>query len=155
MGVDDPLDAASSDDVVDDPLVDSNFRDQAKAWNATWTLSTTFDASVAAGERATLVLDGVKMGATIRLNGVALGDAADQFLRYAFDLRNASVDADRKVAPPHRRRSLVDLVDASLHHRLEVAQAARCVATSLGAAFDVRADATVGEMLARGRDRFG
>ena len=33
-----------------------------------------------------LVFDGIKMGASISLDGVALGTAADQFLRYTFDV---------------------------------------------------------------------
>ena len=37
-------------------------------------------------------LDGVKMGARISVDGVAVGVATDQFLRYAFDLRNATHD---------------------------------------------------------------
>ena len=68
--------------IIGDPLVDSNFYDDAAEWNKTWTISTTFDGGAAAGARVALVFDGVKMGASIKLNGKALGAASDQFLRY-------------------------------------------------------------------------
>lgn len=36
-----------------------------------------------------LVFDGVKMGANVSLNGVPLGLAVDQYLRYEFSLKSA------------------------------------------------------------------
>ena len=33
-----------------------------------------------------MVFDGIKMGAVVKVNGVVLGNATDQFLRYAWDL---------------------------------------------------------------------
>jgi hypothetical protein len=38
-----------------------------------------------------LVFDGIKMGANISLNGVPLGAALDQYLRYTFSLQSAGV----------------------------------------------------------------
>ena len=53
-----------------------------------WTYATTFDMSAekiaavrAAGGSHVLVFDGVKMGATITVNGKKLGQTTDQFLR--------------------------------------------------------------------------
>jgi hypothetical protein len=42
--------------------------------------------ALAAGGRTTVVFDGIKMGAVVKVNGVVLGNATDQFLRYAWDL---------------------------------------------------------------------
>ena len=76
---------------IGNPLLDDNFIRDAPAWNRTWTLRTSFSMDSDAA-RIALVFDGVKMGATVKLNHVILGVARDQFLRYAFDLRNISTD---------------------------------------------------------------
>lgn len=76
---------------IGNPLLDDNFIRDAPAWNRTWTLRTSFSVDSDAA-RIALVFDGVKMGATVKLNHVILGVARDQFLRYAFDLRNISTD---------------------------------------------------------------
>ena len=68
----------------------------APVWNRTWTLRTTFEARSDAA-RIVLVFDGVKMGASVKLNHVPLGTIRDQFLRYAFDVRNASIDLLRET----------------------------------------------------------
>ena len=47
--------------------------------------------------RIVLAFDGVKMGASVNLNHVPLGTIRDQFLRYAFDVRNASIDLLRET----------------------------------------------------------
>ena len=66
--------------------------DEAKKVNAfDWNLefSTVFDlpAGWAAGEPVLLVADGIKMGATVTLNGKSIGpQITDQFLRYTFDI---------------------------------------------------------------------
>ena len=71
----------------DDIWYETQWRDATAAWDKDWTYSVSFhdgsDASATAGERV-LVLDGVKMGAEIRLNGVTLGVVTDSFLRYVF-----------------------------------------------------------------------
>jgi beta-mannosidase len=55
-----------------------------QAPNRDWTYSKRF---VAPADAAYLVLGGVKMGAHVRLNGIALGTALDQWLRYTFPIR--------------------------------------------------------------------
>ena len=77
--------------VIGDPLAGENFR--GAAWDATWTYSVTFDlddamalAALGPGALVALVLDSVKMGAWVWLNGRFLGAVADQFLRYEFDV---------------------------------------------------------------------
>ena len=56
-----------------------------------WTYSKNFDAPAAGSTGAAgatlLVLDGVRNGAMVSLNGEALGNATDQFLRYTFPVR--------------------------------------------------------------------
>ena len=45
-----------------------------------------------------LVLEGVKMGASVLLNGMPLGNATDQFVRYTFTLRVAKGALERQIA---------------------------------------------------------
>lgn len=76
---------------IGDPLYERNFK--GELWDATnWTFSTEFKAapdllevSGAAGH-VYLVVDGVKMGAWIYLNGNLIGNVSDQFLRYRYDV---------------------------------------------------------------------
>jgi len=73
--------------VIGDPLFERNFK--SVVWDATdFTYSTTFSAAagVLASPARWLVLDSVKMGAFVWLNGVFLGAVHDQFLRYVFDV---------------------------------------------------------------------
>ena len=81
---------------IGDPLRDDNFVRDAAVWNRTWTLRTTFEARSDAA-RVLLVFDGVKLGASVKLNHQTLGTIRDQFLRYAFDVRNASIDLLRET----------------------------------------------------------
>ena len=74
-----------------DPLLERNFKN-AIYDSSLWTYSRTFDvdASVSAsGGAVYLVFDGIKMASSIELNGVALGDTADQFLRYRYDVTSS------------------------------------------------------------------
>ena len=77
--------------VIEDPLRDDNFIRDAAVWNRTWTLRTTFRVDSDA-PRIALIFDGVKLGASVKINHQTLGTIRDQFLRYAFDVRNASID---------------------------------------------------------------
>jgi hypothetical protein len=85
---------------VGDPLLDTNFRSfgsppyDAAKWNGQkWVFSKTFvfpNTSASAPDAGTatrevlLVLDGVKMGATIALDGTILGNTTNQHRRYQF-----------------------------------------------------------------------
>lgn len=75
--------------IIADPLFATNFKN-ATAWSGDgWNYSRTFDlpgAFVSPGSSSLLVFDGIKMGATIRLNGVYLGNASDQHRRYVFSV---------------------------------------------------------------------
>ena len=77
--------------VIGDPLYEQNFR--GNAWDATnWTYTLSFTAADAASASHFLVFEGIKMVADVYFNGDYLGYAADQFLRYTFDVSG-------KVAP--------------------------------------------------------
>jgi len=92
---------------IGDPLYEKNFLNSS-LWNDyTWTYKTTFAVPAAAaaaaggGASSRLVFDGIKMGATIKLDGATLGVAADQFLRYEFDITAAAAAAAAAGAASH------------------------------------------------------
>ena len=77
--------------LIGDPFHGNNFldkRQQALWYNNSWTYSTTVQ--LQANVRQVLVFDGIKMGATIRVDGKPIGTALDQFLRYEFLLPQAA-----------------------------------------------------------------
>ena len=72
-----------------DPYYNSTWREPSfiAAWNeGTWEYRTTFATPTPTAEAHLLVFDGVRMGAMLALNGKALGNATDQFMRYIFDV---------------------------------------------------------------------
>jgi beta-mannosidase len=75
---------------VPDPYFNSTWSEPSfvAAWNdGLWTYAKSFTsppAAVSSGAEALMVFDGIRMGAMISLNGHALGNASDQFLRYVF-----------------------------------------------------------------------
>lgn len=83
---------------IQDPLFSNNHKDPSQVawWNgAVYTYSKTFSLDAATMRRLAvsastssvrLVLNGVKMGATISLNGHTLGNVTNQHLRYAFEV---------------------------------------------------------------------
>ena len=76
--------------LIGDPWFETNWRDDAGTWFRKWRYSTTFALAPAEAERLRggaevfAVFDGIKMGATIELDGHAVGVATDQWLRYSF-----------------------------------------------------------------------
>ena len=73
--------------IIGDPLYERVWKNAI--WDLeTWTYTLSFDlalsAPLASLSAVLLVFDGIKMGAHVTLNGVAQGDASDQFLRYIF-----------------------------------------------------------------------
>jgi beta-mannosidase len=69
---------------IPDPLFEDNFLTNASVWaGSVWTYSKSF--TVPSG-RSWLVFDGIKMGATIRVDGNFIGNATDQFRRLSFDV---------------------------------------------------------------------
>ena len=83
--------------VIGDPNYELNWLSDSPLWfGAVWTYSKTVAfsaaqvAAIEAGASDTLlVLDGVKMAATVSLNGAQVGHATDQFLRYELSLSGA------------------------------------------------------------------
>ena len=75
--------------IIGDPLYELNWLNSS-IWDATtWTYSLNFTATAQqlGSAESLLVFDGIKMGATISLNGIQLGNATDQFLRYSFPVQ--------------------------------------------------------------------
>ena len=88
--------------MVGDPLFEDNFLNGTRTWNLPrwdyvkhFTLAPALEQAHAAGHSVVLVLDGVKMGASVSLNGHSLGVVTDQFLRYEFPLPAAALQAAR------------------------------------------------------------
>ena len=93
---------------IGDPLYEMNFLNGSSTWNLpkwTYTKSFALDADLlqraAAGESMLLVLDGVKMGAKVMMNGKELGEVNDQFLRYTFPLDAAELVSTAESGAAH------------------------------------------------------
>ena len=70
---------------VPDPYFNNTWRDPGfiAMWNSgTWSYHKKFTVTDTTARAHLLVFDGIRMGAMITLNGHALGNATDQFLRY-------------------------------------------------------------------------
>jgi hypothetical protein len=102
--------------LIEEPYYELNFKNSS-LWNDNvWTYSTTFDSflslshgtqnnsssmststssSTAAGY--ILVFDGIKMGASVTLNGHHLGMAVDQFSRWEYDVTNILLPKGNKL----------------------------------------------------------
>lgn len=78
--------------VIGDPYYELNFLDNSTLWspNSTrWVYSTNVTLpppDAPAGSSLLLVFEGIKMGARVSLNGVFLGNATNQFVRYTFPI---------------------------------------------------------------------
>ena len=87
--------------VVPDPWRETNFLDNSSVWTLpdySYSRNFTVPTAVAASARLLLVVDSVKMGAMVSLNGVALGNTTDQFLRYEFDVTDTIQQAVNTLA---------------------------------------------------------
>ena len=79
---------------IGDPLFETNFRNSTFWHGQTWTYRTVFDAASllhpaakgSPGNDVMLVMDGVKLGARVSLNGQVLGETSDQFIRYSWSV---------------------------------------------------------------------
>ena len=68
-----------------DPLFGQNWRLEARLWNSTaWNYTRAF--ALPPQPSTLLVFDGIKMAADVYLNGVLLGGASNQHLRYTFEV---------------------------------------------------------------------
>ena len=90
--------------VIDDPLYERNFK--STIWDATdWSVyaGVVPSSAVLSAPTRLLVFDGIKMGSYIWFNGHFLGQTADQFLRYTFDVSSllvAGTNAINITFPP-------------------------------------------------------
>ena len=86
--------------MIPDPWLDLTWLHNSSIWAGhAWTYSTTFSVPTQAPQPSSvlLVLDGVKMGAAVQVNGRHVGVVRDQFLRYDFELTGLlpGTDANR------------------------------------------------------------
>ena len=74
--------------VIPDPWYELTFLDNRTLWDNAreWTYSTSVTLPPAGGSTLLLVFEGIKMGARVTLNGVLLGTATNQFVRYIFPI---------------------------------------------------------------------
>ena len=77
--------------LVGDPYYELNFINSSVWHLRSWSYRTTFELRRTAppfprGSALTLIIEGVKMGAVVTVNGVELGNATNQFLRYEIPL---------------------------------------------------------------------
>ena len=73
--------------LVGDPYFNQTWQQPGfiASWNnGTWTYSRNFTSAAVGTRQTLLVFDSIRMGAMITLNGHALGNATNQFLRYVF-----------------------------------------------------------------------
>jgi hypothetical protein len=116
--------------IIGDPYYERNFLTQRRIWmgprsddnssvleqrSRTWTYTTEFELEpTSVDDTFVLVLEGVKMGASVAVNGVFLGNVTDQFLRYTFVL-NSSMLAHGSHESTSIRREL-----AASRHQLSI-----------------------------------
>ena len=93
---------------VGDPYFETNFLDNRSVWQPDFVYSRSVPASaLPATPRHVLVLESVKMGAVVSINGLAIGTTTDQFLRYEFDATAALArlqQPEGSTAPPAAHR---------------------------------------------------
>ena len=97
---------------VKDPYWNVTWRDPSfiAAWHeGTWTYSRSFPTTAAmhGAAETLLVFDGVRMGASVALNGHPLGNITDQFLRYEYQV-------SAQLLPPGKENTLTVTFDKSI-----------------------------------------
>lgn len=107
---------------MDDPYYERNFLTQRQVWmgslayhnnsklerrTRTWVYSTEFELDPLDNQDThVLILEGVKMGASVAVNGVVLGNVTDQFLRFQFVLNEDVLGRGSGEPSELRRREL-------------------------------------------------
>jgi hypothetical protein len=90
--------------IVGDPYFDTNWTEPrfVEAWNSgIWTYTKTFERPQTAGDAGgsvLLVLDGVRMGAMVFVNGVFIGNTTNAYRRYVFALDAHSLSGHNELA---------------------------------------------------------
>lgn len=72
--------------IIEDPLYEFNMKNNT--WDNGIYVYTKKFMFMSNSSTILLVFDGIKMGSYIHLNGIRLGETADQFLRYTYDVTN-------------------------------------------------------------------
>ncbi len=120
--------------LIDDPYMDRNFLTQEKVWTGndnddeseferkslrkrTWIYSTTFDIpeSSSCDMSWKIVLEGIKMGADVSVNGQWIGQTIDQFLRYDLVIGKEILEKGVLCGRNLRRHNLTISFDPSIH----------------------------------------
>ena len=97
--------------LVDDPYMDRNFLTQRHVWmgdhvvddnehynrTRTWVYETTFELPTSSDRTWKLVVEGIKMGAHLSVNGVHLETVSDQFLRYVLTLQSHHLSSGQRI----------------------------------------------------------
>ena len=113
---------------IGDPIYELNWLNSSIWEHNIWTYSTEFTLDstatmeATAGSQVYLVFDGVKMGATVTLNGNTLGQIKDQFRRYTYAV-------DPSVLLQASPNKLEVVFDSSIDGRLKHSLAPVCNAT--------------------------
>jgi len=78
--------------IIEEPLFERNFKTMSRFWTkGNWTYLKHLSPSQDEKKMlASLVFDGIKMGAVIRVDGVIVEKATDQFLRYVIPIASSS-----------------------------------------------------------------
>lgn len=119
--------------LIDDPYLDRNFLTQRHVWmgdhardvqvpsnrTRTWIYTTTFDIPTSTDNAPSfwtwkLILEGIKMGAHVSIDGIRLGTVTNQFLRYQFDVPIPQSSPRLKINPNIRRHTLTITFDPSI-----------------------------------------
>ena len=103
--------------LLEDPIYEQNWLMNTTLWNNnTWIYSKIFQISETtyqqlystsattgstsgSTQELLLVFDGIKMGATIAVNGQIIGTVTDQYLRYSFPLVNKNTNNNNNMKP--------------------------------------------------------
>lgn len=108
------------------PLPTNHNESSLEIRTRTWTYSTEFELDTVDSSAYTyiLVLEGIKMGAQVAVNGDTLGNVTDQFLRFSFVLdrevlsrgsvTRTSRDRRRELAPSRTRHLLTITFDPTI-----------------------------------------
>ncbi|MBF8192876.1 glycoside hydrolase family 2 protein [Nonomuraea sp. K274] len=83
--------------IIEDPYLDDNEHRLAWIGRTEWTYRTTFTWSPDEHERTDLVCEGLDTVATLTLNGVRIGETANQHRSYRFPVRHLLRDGDNEL----------------------------------------------------------
>jgi len=112
--------------LIGDPNYELNWITESSTWWRSWTYTKSFslssiviDAVEAGSTDLLIVFDGVKMSASISVNGAQIGHATNQFLRYEFSLSAAHRLSNNTLLRSNAMNSLTVTFDVINDHTTE------------------------------------